>query len=333
MSTAKPKHAPFYAKALAKALQDLKTDTTIHLSTHANVTATIEFKNPIYITQGENYVLTNSPVLNIKTDDYNLIVEVNNTTRVVSLKDTKTYHTIYEITFENIDALQTISDMNINSRTYAFLNEVIIGYQILKYVPQTTTVSHDTAEEITAQVATSIERTLQHFIDREKEQQQSREKDMEEITSVINYLNSISTESVEETNSLELQVKATTNGTTFIVTIADNIKVNIVDPQDANITYEVQYEYDDSVLHVLNNNTNTTVQTIPTFILCNTKMNEEELQALRNTYNLFDATCQAFRVMQYFYNTGTYKITDKAYDIKQQVYSSLGNSLNQSVLK
>lgn len=331
MSTAKPKHAPFYAKALAKALQDLKTDTTIHLSTNTNTTATIEFKNPIYITQGENFVLTNSPVLNIKTDDYNLIVEVNNTTRVVSLKDTKTYHTIYEITFENIDALQTISDMNINSRTYAFLNEVIIGYQILKYVPQTTTVSHDTAEEITAQVANSIERTLQHFIDREKEQQQSREKDMEEITSVINYLNSISTESVEETNSLELQVKATVSDTTFIVTIADTLKVNIVDPEDANITYQVQYDYNSSVLNLVNNVFNNTVHTIPTFILYNTKMDEEELTALRNTYKLFDATCHAFRIMQYFYNAGTYAITDKAYDIKQQVYNSLGNSLKATI--
>lgn len=328
MSTAKPKHAPFYAKALAQALQDLKTNTTILLSTNTNTTATIEFKTPIYITQGNNFVLTNSPVLNIKTDDYNLIVEVNNTTRVTYLKDTKTNHTIYELTFDNIEALQTIPDLNINSRTYAFLNEVIIAHQILKYVPQTTTVAHETAEEITQQVRTSIERTLQHFIDRELEQQQSREKDMEEITSVITYLNSLSTESVEETNSLELQVKATVNNTTFIVTIADTIKVNIVDPQDANITYEVQYEYDSSVLNVVNNNFNNTVHTIPTFILCNTNMDEEELQALRNTYKLFDATCQAFRVMQYFYNSGTYSVTDKAYDIKQQVYCSLGNSLN-----
>lgn len=324
--TITPKTAPFYTSALNSALNDLKTSNTINLNTDPNVKAQIIFTQPVYIKQNDNYLLTNPPVLSIKTNDYDLMVEVNNNTRTVSLISAKSNNTIYELSYDKLDSLQTQDDVLVNSHRYAFLTEVTIAYQILKYIPQSTTINHEKLEDITNQVQLCIARTLQHFITREQDLAQSLEKDMAEITHVINYLNSISTEIIKETNSLELQVKVNTADNTFIISINDNITINIVDPQDPNITHKVQYDYNSSVLHVINNNTNETTNAIPIFILYNNKMDTNELNALRDTYNLFDATCHAFRIMQYFHNSSTYQITDKACDIKRHVYNAINNT-------
>jgi len=274
--------------------------------------------------------MTNPPVLHISNTEYNLYVKVDTETLTVSLRDYKTDDLIYDVSFNEINAVQLQSDVKQSKKP--FIDSVAIAYQILKYIPYVTPAYNNgkdkifnTAKELKAHVAECINRTILHFNNREQEIILSTEKDMQEITGVIDYLNNLSTQSVKETNSLELQVKATVNDTTYIININDKLSIDIIDKEDANITYKLQYDPDNSsVLQVINKNFNNTIHTIPTFILQNNKMDEEEIKALRSTYKLFDATCQGYRILQHFHNSGTFSITDKAYDIKQQVYSALG---------
>ena len=330
------KHAPIYTTTLndfhnqiTKAVHDTQKNLLQYPTLSVlieDATCTVQFKEPQYDVINSQYVLKHITNLNINSPHYNLTVEVDNNSNQVHLNDTKTNNTIYTIAFNLLDSLTHQADINEIQTNFPYIKQVLNLYQVQKHVH----VPHNTKQELTLnevlkETERNIRRHLKHIVEREK--QIPSTKDMNDITEVLQYFSELDNTEINNTTNLKLQVQAEVNNITYIVNINDNITVDIIDQEDANIVYEVRYEYDSPVLAVMNKRFNNLVYSIPTFIMDNTRLCEDELTALRNTYKLYDATQQAYRVLQYFYNKGTNKVQDKAYDIKQDVYSAIGTTI------
>lgn len=325
MST--PKHAPIYTQDLTAIYNQLvvfknSTLTEAALKFDINeVTCVIEINQPNYVGINQDFALQ-LPKITISTEDYNCTVLMNSYSKQICLCDTKSHDTIYTITFSDLDSINNSNDIR-DYHNIPFMQQVLTMYQVLKHFPVLTETKL-TQDEIIQTVIQGIKRQLDHFEEREVETSVPKLQDMNDITSVLSYINSLD-KLPSTTQDVELQIKAVVNGTQFITTLGNKLSVTIVHPQDANIEYSVQYNPKrSSVVYVINKVSGDVLYQIPAFVLEKTDFEvEEDVEALRNTYELYDSIYAGFTVLNHFRDNDMYRINEKVDDIKQAYYKAI----------
>lgn len=287
-----------------------------------NIECTLVIENPMYNFNNNALLIANHPTVQIYTPEYNCTVSINFNTQEVTLKDIQTDIIIHTYAFSTLDAIQTLDDVHANN-TQPFIQQVLTAYQILKLIPDTYQ-KECTQMQIVATLINNIVSKLEHFGTREYNPPFNI-TDMNDISSVLNFINDITEEKTQHSGDASLQIQSVVQGTTCITTIGKDITVTIINPEDANLQYSITFNAREStIVYVTNNKTNEVLYKIPTFVLDNTDFtNEEELNALRSTYNLYDGINTGYKVLNYFQHKGTVACTDYADAIKQAYYRAI----------
>lgn len=292
--------------------------TSAKLSVKVNdAVCSIFLKELQYTKLLSTYRIDNPPV-QISTQEYSLLAYVDNIARKVILKDEKTKDILWECTFESLDHLNTHERIreHLNVVQQPFIRQIIVAYQTMRHFP-----SELNSEETLLSV---LHRTVESY-----HANNTVQKDIpaletnKDITSILDYINTLDELDSTLTGKAELIIQSEVNGTTVQTTVGKTVEVSLIDPLDANIKYQIQYNKDDSTILTVYRNQALKYQ-IPEFIFDNTTFAQaDELEALRDTFHLYDAIYAGYKVLKHFQYKGTQRLTDSTDIIKQAYYSSL----------